>query len=389
MQEPSAQAINFVGIPTVSPSIQRKTTVSATSDALEREADAVADRVMRMAQPVSTGAGTAQIQRKCAACADEDTRHINAKRTASDTQTTLDPGPAVEAAARSGAPLSPDVRAYFEPRFAHDFSRVRVHTDGESAAAARAVQARAYTLGDDIVFAGGEYSPATTQGKHLLAHELAHVVQQNIGVVARQPAQADKPAQKGNTKAAARKPKCDTGCAQRWGQDTTCSKWGFEQGSHEHGEGKNWKSYACCNSWPWSVEDYARTQLGLSGAASCHATHQKETATVSYGDNEVEVLCSDTMPGDKFGETKGGQGACAGTIDTEVIELSPKAMNDLSGQITNALSVEVCYSGTKADLCLHNGPGKKSRPEVSDCLTRGCVPWEGTPTLAETGWPRV
>jgi hypothetical protein len=385
----SARAISLIRTPVASPSIERKAVVSSPGDALEQEADAVADRVMRMAQPTSIGAGSAQIQRKCAACADEDNGQIHAKRATVDTHSTLDPSPAVEAAARGGVPLSPDLRSYFEPRFAHDFSQVRVHADSEAAAAAHAVQARAYTLGRDIVFAGGEYAPATTQGKQLLAHELAHVVQQNTGVVARQPAQAGDPAQKGKAKPPARKPKCDTGCAQRWGQDTTCSKWGFEQGSHEHGEGKNWKSYACCNSWPWSVEDYARNQLGLNGAASCHATHQKETATVSYGDNEVEVLCSDTMPNDKFGETTGSPGACAGKIETEVIEISPKAMSDLSGQIKNALSVEVCYSGTKADLCLHNGPGKKSRPEVSHCLTRGCVPWEGTPTLAGTGWPGV
>jgi len=68
-----------------------------------------------------------------------------------------------------------------EPRFGHDFSRVRVHTDGAAANAARAVRARAYTIGQDIVFGSGEYAPATTEGQRLLAHELTHVVQQNAG----------------------------------------------------------------------------------------------------------------------------------------------------------------------------------------------------------------
>jgi len=85
-----------------------------------------------------------------------------------------------------------NLRSYFEKRFAHDFSRVRVHTDNEAAEAARAVQARAYTLGDDIVFGKGEYAPATSSGKRLLAHEMTHVVQQRqgSGMIMRQPQQA-------------------------------------------------------------------------------------------------------------------------------------------------------------------------------------------------------
>jgi hypothetical protein len=65
-----------------------------------------------------------------------------------------------------------------EPRFGQDFSRVRVHADGNAARAAHAVEARAYTVGRDIVFGKGEYAPATVEGKRLIAHELTHVVQQ-------------------------------------------------------------------------------------------------------------------------------------------------------------------------------------------------------------------
>ena len=72
------------------------------------------------------------------------------------------------------------MRAYFEPRFAHDFSRVRVHADREAANGAQAVGSLAYTIGDDIVFAPGKYEPGTLEGRRLLAHELAHVVQQSI-----------------------------------------------------------------------------------------------------------------------------------------------------------------------------------------------------------------
>ncbi len=76
-----------------------------------------------------------------------------------------------------GRPLEADVRAAMEPRFGHDFSRVRVHTDARAAASAATVRARAYAVGDDLVFGAGEYAPRTPAGQKLLAHELAHVVQ--------------------------------------------------------------------------------------------------------------------------------------------------------------------------------------------------------------------
>lgn len=88
--------------------------------------------------------------------------------------------PLVHAVLRSsaGRPLDPPTRAFMEQRLGHDFSRVRVHTDSQAAASANAVQARAYTVGRDIVFAAGQHRPETLEGQHLLAHELTHVLQQ-------------------------------------------------------------------------------------------------------------------------------------------------------------------------------------------------------------------
>lgn len=77
-----------------------------------------------------------------------------------------------------GQPLDAETRAFMEPRFGHDFSGVRVHADGEAASSARAVFARAYAAGHHLVFDSGEYAPTTAKGKRLLAHELAHIVQQ-------------------------------------------------------------------------------------------------------------------------------------------------------------------------------------------------------------------
>lgn len=80
-----------------------------------------------------------------------------------------------------GRPLDMDTRAFFEPRFNHDFGHVRVHTDPKAVASAQAVRALAYTVGRDVVFGGGQFSPRTSAGLGLIAHELAHVVQQTSG----------------------------------------------------------------------------------------------------------------------------------------------------------------------------------------------------------------
>jgi hypothetical protein len=78
-----------------------------------------------------------------------------------------------------GRPLESGARTAMESRFGYDFSRVRVHTDARAAESARSVKARAYTVGNDVVFGEGQYANETAAGRHLLAHELTHVVQQN------------------------------------------------------------------------------------------------------------------------------------------------------------------------------------------------------------------
>jgi hypothetical protein len=77
-----------------------------------------------------------------------------------------------------GQLLDAATRTFMESRLGHDFSHVRVHANAEAAAAARAVHAQAFTVGREVVFAAGQYAPGTSAGRQLLAHELAHVVQQ-------------------------------------------------------------------------------------------------------------------------------------------------------------------------------------------------------------------
>src|SRR5262249_26939685 len=80
-----------------------------------------------------------------------------------------------------GERLDHATRTLMEPRFGRDLSHVRVHADSNAAESARAVNALAYTVGRDVVFAAGKYSPSTSEGRGLLAHELTHVVQQAAG----------------------------------------------------------------------------------------------------------------------------------------------------------------------------------------------------------------
>ena len=116
-----------------------------------------------------------------------------------------------------GTPLSREVRGYFEPRFGHDFSHVRIHADSTAAGGALAVQARAYTVGRDIAFASGEYTPATPDGRRLLAHELVHVTQQNAGTNAVQ-RKTGEPAPEGPEAFADQRKRTDTNFAVKIGR---------------------------------------------------------------------------------------------------------------------------------------------------------------------------
>ena len=170
--------------------IQTKLRVGAVNDPLEREADRVADAVISGAASSPMGNAPAAPQRKCAACATEEAETVRRRSAEEDEDATIrakaaSGGPSasgVEAAASAvasgGEPLATDMRSYFEPRFGYDLSGVRVHTHARAQAAARAITARAYTLGANIAFADGEFAPRTSEGRRLLAHELAHVAQQ-------------------------------------------------------------------------------------------------------------------------------------------------------------------------------------------------------------------
>jgi hypothetical protein len=169
------------------PWVQAKLAVSEPGDRHEREADQVADRVMRMSMPAQppddVSKGNPAIQRKCASCGPEDEQPVMRKAASPATNMHSDTASmaASPVSGGGGRPLDAAARGFFEPRFGQDFSGVRIHNDPASASFARDINARAFTIGQHVGFASGQYAPETTSGRRLLAHELTHTVQQRSG----------------------------------------------------------------------------------------------------------------------------------------------------------------------------------------------------------------
>lgn len=163
--------------------LQPKLMVGTVDDPLEHEADAAADRVMRMVDPAVSMSAAPMLSRKCAKCATCEDEEQMLHREATGAAMAGDTAPPIVDAVLSapGRALDPATHDFMASRFGADFSDVRVHTDAQAAQSAAAVEARAYTVGRNVVFASGQYDPLGTSGRHLLAHELAHVVQQNDG----------------------------------------------------------------------------------------------------------------------------------------------------------------------------------------------------------------
>src|ERR1044072_1877638 len=147
----------------------------------------------------SAAAQTGLLQRKCDSCgnhtvAGRECRECSKgtlRRKAANNSSHSEVPPIVNEVLRSpGQPLDASTRAFFEPRFSRDFSSVRIHTDAKAAESAASVKALAYTVGRNVVFGNRRYMPHTVNAKHLLAHELAHVIQQGSGNTLVQPALA-------------------------------------------------------------------------------------------------------------------------------------------------------------------------------------------------------
>ncbi|GAA0560584.1 eCIS core domain-containing protein [Chitinophaga japonensis] len=189
--------------------VQPKLTVNEPGDMYEQEADAMADKVMRMPgsqglppffSPLAASGISRLVQRKCAACEQEEQLQKKADATVPVIQKKCaaceheeehavqrkEAGPPVHdqvaaslySSKGGGQPLQQETRTWMENRFGADFSQVKVHTGAQAVQLSRDLNAQAFTHGTDIYFNEGKYAPAATEGRHLLAHELTHVIQQ-------------------------------------------------------------------------------------------------------------------------------------------------------------------------------------------------------------------
>lgn len=224
LQSPSAAKAKAQVRQALGGRLQAKLTVGAPSDIHEQEADRMAERVMSMPDSAvnPTPAG-GQVQRMCAECreeveegkaqrlqrqpveeeeeaslqpklkegvlqrqaseGEEEEEEMVQTKAASDATPTVSSTVAdgIRGRRTGGEPLAPQARSFFEPRFGHGFSGVRVHRDAPDNALAESIGARAFTLGHHVFFGSGEYRPQSAEGKRLIAHELTHVLQQSAG----------------------------------------------------------------------------------------------------------------------------------------------------------------------------------------------------------------
>jgi len=168
--------------------VQLKLSVGAPNDPLEHEADAMADKVMRMPE-------NALVQRKASSdCCDYDDEHVHLKPLSAQVtpfiQAKSENGGTVSNAVTDGisatqgggSAMADRTKSFMESRFGNDFSNVRIHTGDYAVQMSKDLNAQAFTTGNDVYFNSGKYAPENPEGKHLLAHELTHVVQQSGSV---------------------------------------------------------------------------------------------------------------------------------------------------------------------------------------------------------------
>jgi hypothetical protein len=156
--------------------IQMKLALNTPGDTDEQEAEQVANEIVRMPEPQLQPAGASDGE--CLTCQTKLAGLQTRSAGTGDRGQSIAPPIIHDVLASPGHALDPATRAFMEPRFGHDFSDVRVHTDTKAAQSAQAINALAYTVQRNIVFDHGQYAPGMSAGRSLIAHELTHVVQQ-------------------------------------------------------------------------------------------------------------------------------------------------------------------------------------------------------------------
>ncbi|MFL5740594.1 MAG: DUF4157 domain-containing protein [Flavisolibacter sp.] len=160
------------------PTSRDRLAIGKVDDPMEQEADAMADKIMRMPDAVF-------VQRKCAQCEGEEekiqrkpSQGFFQRKKSQSTQTGTSLSQSITTTRGNGLPVPEPTRSFMESRFAADFSKVRLHTGDDATQLSRRLDAQAFTTGSDIYFNEGKFAPDQAEGRHLLAHELTHTIQQ-------------------------------------------------------------------------------------------------------------------------------------------------------------------------------------------------------------------
>ena len=320
--------------------LQAKLAISQPGDPYEREADQVADQVMRMAAPSEFadtasshqpqisrlhGPGTAlapRVQREevIEAPLPEDEPEVIAAKSEAGSSPAVSPAAESRLGAMSGGgqPLPELARTFFEPRFGYDFGDVRVHAGSQAAESAASINALAFTLGRHVVFGAGQYAPDSPSGKRLLAHELTHVVQQD-----------------GEETSVMRAPACN--CAAIGARDPTAAETADAAAKYPNLVSGDWcvtapatPTYNCIawtvgvtGRWVWDEVDKAGDEDGTVSVADFdafygqHGLQPVENATPSNpevalfgnssGPTHAAVVSNKTCGGGTMFESKRGQ----------------------------------------------------------------------------------
>jgi hypothetical protein len=185
----SGLARDFSGVPAhskIARRLQTKLTVNTPGDIYEQEADAMADKVMRMS--VNQSSRLKQHQSQTKPVPENSAPVVQTKSEAGQDGAAVSDelSEKIASSQGGGSKMDGQTQSFMQSRFGMDFSRVKIHTDGEAARLSRQLNAQAFTIGHDIYFDSGKYAPASESGKRLLAHELTHTIQQGHSRARRQ-----------------------------------------------------------------------------------------------------------------------------------------------------------------------------------------------------------
>jgi hypothetical protein len=313
----------------------------------------------------------------------------------------------------SGRPLDSAVRAEMEPRFRHSFADVRVHADGRAAESARAVGAHAYAVGRNVVFGAGRYAPGSGEGRRLIAHELAHVVQQRGASASLQPkleiGAADDPAEREADAAAERVSRGGAAGALHAGGSALRRRAVFERpfdpfaleaDEEEEGAGEETDNDTGAEAGgtplfdepQWEpAEENSEDEAAESGEADALGDEAPDVDEMESEGPEMDEGADEVDLGDPFARsllaTPGGARAGRGT--KRLGQARPAARRARSGTPAPPVPTKKCTSKVKpGDVVVDHRvtPDRIEKPgdTVTVSATFVCVPFSGGKTLFQT-----